>query len=118
MGFFSLLAACHVKEDAIHDVADYAFIIASSTGGNPADLILDENPEIDLIGSQDTPRRIERRADAIPVGGMDVSGEVFKSDLQVFWNIPQGIADGIHGKAVALDVPGPEGHACGPYAQP
>jgi hypothetical protein len=82
MTLFGLLAAPHVKEDAEHSAVDDAGVGALATGGDPADLMVEDNPEVDFVSAGDRPRGEERRPDAIAVRRVDVSRERLELDFR------------------------------------
>jgi len=83
VALLDLLAPGNVKKDAEHGLADDVRVVALATGGDPADLAVNHDAEVNLIRPHKGARRRERRPDPIPVGGMDVARQVLERDCHV-----------------------------------
>jgi len=59
----------------------------------------------------------ERRAHAVAIGRVDVGGELLERDLLVPGKSPQLEGAPIHGEAVAVDMPRPQGHLGGLHGE-
>ena len=71
VGLFLAFAGRGIEEYTEHGSAADTCIVAVPSAGDPPHLILDHDPEIDLVGSRQRARREECRANIIAVGGVD-----------------------------------------------
>ncbi len=72
MPLFGLFAPGHVQEDPEHDPLDDARVGALAARRDPADVVPDHDPEVDLIVARHRAGGHESGPDAVAVGGMDV----------------------------------------------
>ncbi len=107
MGFLGLLALSDVEKDAVEDASDDALVVALATRGNPANLFIHADAEVDLVSAGNTASRGESRPHPIPICRVDVRGEILETDVGGDGDAPQIVGAFVHGQAVSVDVPRP-----------
>ncbi len=80
VSFLGLLAPGDIGEDAEHRSLLNSGIAPLAAGGDPADIIPDQDAEIRLIGPEHGTRRGKRSANTIPIGGMDARRQFLEGD--------------------------------------
>lgn len=105
VALFGLLSTGHVDEDAEHPAVDHAHIVALSPGGDPANVAVDQNAEIDLIGPHYGAGGGEGCADPVTVRRVNVGRKVLEGDARPNRHAPQPERRVVHGEGVVVDVP-------------
>lgn len=75
MAFLGLFAAGHVQENAVGEVVLRYGVVAYAAGRDPADVVLDDQPEIELLSADNGTGRREGRPDrSLSAGWMRQTG--------------------------------------------
>ena len=78
-----------------------------AAGGDPPDVVSNDDPEIDFVRPVHRSGGDEGGADPIPIRRVDVRGKVFERDFPGVRQIPQIEGARVHPEAVSVDVPRP-----------
>jgi hypothetical protein len=87
--FFCLLTSRYVEEDPMHQAIVYACIGTLTAGGNPPDFMIDDDPEIDFVGADDGSRGGKGCSHSIPVGRMNMGGQILENNARRSWDAPK-----------------------------
>jgi hypothetical protein len=95
----------------MHQAIVYARIGTLTAGGDPPDFMINDNPEIDFVGADDSSRGGKGGSHSIPVRRMNMGGQILESNARRSRDAPKVKRPVVHRQVVGIDVPSPKGYA-------
>ena len=108
---FGLLATGNVKKHPKHCPAFDVGIITLAPCGNPAHVISDHDPEIDLVWTNYGPSGSKSSTDSIAICRMNFGRQILENHERSEGDIPEAIAVLVHREMIRVNVPRPQCNA-------